>query len=121
MFGNSSEAQAWAESEGWETTDIASIAARMSLLPSAKERGRAVVFTQGPEPTVVAVSGVVSIHEIVPVPREKLVDTNGAGDSYVGGFLAALSKGLDIKACCMAGAYAASIVVQHSGCTFPEG
>jgi len=120
LFGNESEAQAWAESEGWETTDIAFIALRISLIPSAKERKRIVVFTQGHKCTVVAVGGDVSFHDIVPVPKDKLVDTNGAGDAYVGGFLAAFSKGLDVAACCHAGAYAASIIVQQSGCTFPE-
>ena len=29
--------------------------------------------------------------------QEKLVDTNGAGDAFVGGFLAALSKGKDME------------------------
>lgn len=30
-------------------------------------------------------------------PQEKLVDTNGAGDAFVGGFLAALAKGKDME------------------------
>ena len=29
--------------------------------------------------------------------QEKLVDTNGAGDAFVGGFLAALAKGKDME------------------------
>merc|ERR1712137_832576 len=57
---------------------------------------------------------------VLVLPKEKLVDTNGAGDSYVGGFLAGMVKGLPIEACCQAGAYAASVIVQRSGCTFPE-
>jgi sugar/nucleoside kinase (ribokinase family) len=28
---------------------------------------------------------------VIPVEKEKLVDSNGAGDSFVGGFLAKLS------------------------------
>ena len=32
-----------------------------------------------------------------PSFQEKLVDTNGAGDAFVGGFLAALSKGKDME------------------------
>jgi len=54
------------------------------------------------------------------LPKEKLVDTNGAGDSYVGGFLAGLVKGLPLDQCAKAGAYAASVIVQRSGCTYPE-
>ena len=49
------------------------------------------------------------IHDPTRHQEEKLVDTNGAGDSYVGGFFAALSKGRSIADCCAAGASAASL------------
>merc|ERR1711994_183330 len=120
LFGDETEALTWAETEGWETTDIKFIATRLSLIPSAKSRKRTVVITQGAEPTVVAINGHVTEHPIVALPKEKLVDTNGAGDSYVGGFLAGLIDGLPIDRCCKKGAYAASVIVQRSGCTFPK-
>eukprot|EP00812_Abedinium_dasypus_P015585 NODE_921_length_1309_cov_1501.884370.p1 GENE.NODE_921_length_1309_cov_1501.884370~~NODE_921_length_1309_cov_1501.884370.p1 ORF type:complete len:341 (+),score=94.87 NODE_921_length_1309_cov_1501.884370:79-1101(+) len=119
LFGNETEARTWSETEGWESQDVEFIATRLSLIPSAKARKRTVVITQGSDPTIVAINGHITRHPVIELPKEKLVDTNGAGDSYVGGFLAALSKGFDIAACCKAGAYAASIVVQHSGCTYP--
>ena len=120
LFGNETEALTWAETEGWDTTDVSFIAIRLSLIPSAKARKRTVVITQGADDTIICINGNISKHPILKLPREKLVDTNGAGDSYVGGFLAALSKGKSIADCCTAGAYAASIIVQQSGCTFPE-
>jgi len=89
------------------------------LIPSAKNRKRTVVITQGSDPIIVCINGVVSQYPIIALPKEKLVDTNGAGDAFVGGFLAALSKGLSMEACCKAGAYSASVIVQHSGCTYP--
>jgi adenosine kinase len=119
LFSNETEAQTWADTEGWESKDVEFIARRLSLIPSKKSRKRTVVITQGCDPTVVAVNGNVSKYPIIALPKEKLVDTNGAGDSFVGGFLAALSKGLPVDACCKAGAYAASIIVQNSGCTYP--
>merc|ERR1712232_1173832 len=119
LFCNETEAQTWAETEGWETSDIPFIATRLSLIPSVKSRKRTVVITQGADPTVVAINGFTKEYAITPLPAEKLVDKNGAGDAYVGGFLAALSKGKDIEACCKAGAYSAGVIVQHSGCTFP--
>merc|ERR1712125_264522 len=119
LFGNETEARTWAETEGWETDDVKFIATRLSLIPSAKGRKRTVVITQGSEPTIVAINGLTTEHPILALPKEKLVDTNGAGDAYVGGFLAALSKGLPVADCCKAGAYSASVIVQHSGCTFP--
>jgi len=120
LFGNESEAMTWAETEGWESTDIAFIATRLSLIPSAKATRRTVVITQGKDPTIVAINGHVKMYPIIELPKEKLVDTNGAGDAYVGGFLAGFSKGLPIAACCQAGAYAASVIVQQSGCTYPD-
>merc|ERR1711865_1133086 len=87
LFGNETEAQTWADCSGWECT---------------------VVITQGKDPTIVACNGHVRLFEINALAPEKIVDTNGAGDAYVGGFLAALSKGLDMEKCCQAGAYSAS-------------
>jgi len=120
LFGNETEAKTWAETEGWETEDIAFIATRLSLIPSAKARKRTVVITQGCDPTIVAINGHITKHPVITLPKEKLVDTNGAGDSYVGGFLAGLIEGLPIDRCCKKGAYAASVIVQRSGCTFPK-
>merc|ERR1719163_167950 len=119
LFGNETEAQTWADSEGWDSKDVAFIATRLSLIPTTKGRKRTVVITQGADPTIVAINGMIKEYPIIALPKEKLIDTNGAGDSFVGGFLAALSKGLEMEACCKAGAYAASVVVQHSGCTYP--
>merc|ERR1712226_1797629 len=119
LFGNETEACTWAETEGWESTDLKFIATRLSLIPSAKGTKRTVVITQGSEPTIVCKNGQCTEHPILALPKEKLVDTNGAGDSYVGGFLAGLVKGLPAAECCKAGAYAASVIVQQSGCTFP--
>eukprot|EP00928_Gymnodinium_smaydae_P075037 TRINITY_DN58051_c0_g1_i1.p1 TRINITY_DN58051_c0_g1~~TRINITY_DN58051_c0_g1_i1.p1 ORF type:complete len:337 (-),score=29.65 TRINITY_DN58051_c0_g1_i1:343-1353(-) len=118
LFGNEREAITWADEEGWDTTDISFIALRLSLVPSVKSRKRTVVITQGAEDTIVAVRGQVSYHRVVPLEAERVVCTIGAGDAYAGGFLAALAKGLSLHECCDAGAYAASVVVQHVGCTF---
>jgi len=119
LFGNETEARTWAETESWDTTDVAFIATRLSLIPSAKSRKRTVVITQGCDPTIVAINGHVTEYPVLTLPKEKLVDTNGAGDAYVGGFLAGLVKGKSIEECCKAGAYAAAEIVQRSGCTFP--
>jgi len=119
LFGNETEAATWAETEGWETTDVAFIATRLSLIPSAKGKPRHVVITQGAEATIVAYKGHTTTYPIVKLPTEKIVDTNGAGDAYVGGFLAGLAKGKDVETCHKAGAHAAGIIIQQDGCTFP--
>merc|ERR1712226_1304801 len=118
LFGNETEALAYAEAVGWETTNVEFIATRLSLVPmhvkGGQSRKRTVVITQGCEPTVVAVNGKVTLHAINKLDSAKIVDTNGAGDAFVGGFLAALSKGKDVAECCKAGNHSASIIIQHS-------
>ncbi|KAJ6690459.1 hypothetical protein OIU85_006698 [Salix viminalis] len=52
--------------------------------------------------------------------KEKLVDTNGAGDAFVGGFLSQLVQEKPIEDCVKAGCYAANVIIQRSGCTYPE-
>merc|ERR1712228_957961 len=106
------------------TNDVEFIATRLSLVPMKDKGGksckRKVVITQGCDPTVVVINGVVTKYPVIKLDADKIVDTNGAGDAFVGGFLAALSKGKDVAACCKAGNHSASIVIQRSGCTFPE-
>jgi adenosine kinase len=47
-------------------------------------RGRTVVITQGSAATVVAVNGKVTLYPVIALPKEKLVDTNGAGAGVYG-------------------------------------
>jgi len=47
-----------------------------------------------------------------------IVDTNGAGDAFVGGFLAALVNGKDTLEAVKDGNTLAACVVQNSGCKF---
>lgn len=121
LFGNETEALAFAASEGWEDTHLPDIALKISSLP--KHSGvhpRTVVITQGSEPTIVSTNGKVMQYGIQKLPKEKIVDTNGAGDAFVGGFLSQLVCGRDIEDCVRAGTYAASVIIQMPGCTFPE-
>eukprot|EP00879_Flechtneria_rotunda_P011266 GHRR01011768.1.p1 GENE.GHRR01011768.1~~GHRR01011768.1.p1 ORF type:complete len:300 (+),score=125.62 GHRR01011768.1:609-1508(+) len=121
VFGNENEAAAFAESENWDTKDIAEIALKISRMPKQNgSRGRTIVITQGAQPTAVAVNGKVTLYPVTPLPKEKLVDTNGAGDAFVGGFLSQLVCGKTIEECIRAGNYAAHVIIQRSGCTFPE-
>jgi len=122
LFGNETEAKTFAETEGWsESLSIADIACKLSMLPQedGKAQPRRVVITQGTDPTIVAVNGKASTHPIIKVDSKLVVDTNGAGDAYVGGFLSKLVQGATVDVCCSAGADAAAVIVQQSGCSFP--
>ena len=57
---------------------------------------------------------------MIRIPKEKLVDTNGAGDAFVGGFLAKIVLGQSLEEAVKAGNYAASAVIQRSGANCPD-
>ena len=77
------------------------------------------VITQGADPTIFHVGGQVTEYPIIAFPREKLVGTNEASNASVAGFLSGVVQVKSFTHCCAAGAYAASDIVQWSGCTFP--
>lgn len=120
MFGNESEAAAFGEKHGWGT-DVATIAKNLAALPKASGfRARTVVITQGSTATVVVQNGEVTEFPVEPLAAEALVDTNGAGDAFVGGYLAMLAKGAPVAKCVDAGHWAARVVIQRSGCSYPD-
>ena len=79
-------------------------------------RPRTVVFTHGSKSTIVAYDGKVFEYAVKPLAKEELVDTNGAGDAFVGGFLASLLAGKDMDQNIEAGHWAARFIIQQSGC-----
>ncbi|CAK9867156.1 unnamed protein product [Sphagnum jensenii] len=120
LFGNETEAKTISSVLGWETEDTEVIALKLAALPKAcGTHKRVVVITQGTDPSIVAEDGEVTKFPVILLPKEKLVDTNAAGDSFVGGFLSQLVLGKSIHDCVCAGNYAANVVIQRPGCTFP--
>lgn len=99
--------------------DLKEIAIRVCKLPKRNmQRNRVAILTQGPGPIIVAEDDKIS-EIIVPfLPAEKIVDTNGAGDAFTGGFLAQYIQGKPLKFCIQCGIYAALVIIQHPGCTF---
>ena len=51
---------------------------------------------------------------------EDIVDLNGAGDAFLGGFLSQYMQGKSLEACCKAGNDAAGLILKSVGCTFPK-
>lgn len=119
IFSNDDEAKTFATVQGWDTQDVAAIALRVSNMPHKGTHKRTVVFTQGSKPTIYAVNNTVREVAVDKIPHDAIVDTNGAGDAFVGGFLAGMRVGRDVETCIRAGNYAAGVVIQHSGCTYP--
>ncbi|EDL86264.1 adenosine kinase, isoform CRA_c [Rattus norvegicus] len=107
---------------GNETTkDIKEIARKTQALPKVNsKRQRTVIFTQGRDDTIVATGNDVTAFPVLDQNQEEIVDTNGAGDAFVGGFLSQLVSNKPLTECIRAGHYAASVIIRRTGCTFPE-
>ena len=59
------------------------------------------------------------LHRVAPVPAARVLDTNGAGDSFAGGFLHAFLQGWSLPRCGQLGALLGSECVAHSGPAIP--
>lgn len=105
---------------GLETVDLKEIAKKVSELPKLNSKPRIVVFTQGSNETVVATGGKITSYPIIPLAREKIVDTTGAGDAFTGGFLSQYLLKEPIEKCIAAGNYVACQVIQRDGPSYPN-
>jgi len=120
IIGNESEAEAWASATGLpDSKDIPSIARAIAVLPKANSsRPRTVIFTQGEHSTILVSTSEPDKQREYPVKKldsSQIVDTNGAGDAFAGGFIGAYVLGKDIDACVLAGHALASMCVQQVG------
>jgi len=120
VFGNETEAATFAKEQCFETDDIAEIASKTQNLPKVNKRQRVVVFTQGKDDTVATVGEKVTMFPVLDIDQNDIVDTNGAGDAFVGGFLSELVLEKPLEECIRAGHYAANVIIRRVGCTFPE-
>jgi adenosine kinase len=121
VFANKDEVLAFAQAMKYETEDVKEIAKKVSLMDKVNtKRERIVVFTQGSDPVVVAINGKVQTFDVPELDQKLIVDMNGAGDAFCGGFISQLVDDKPLKDCVAAGNYAAQTILLHSGCTYPE-
>ncbi len=90
--------------------------ARVLLAEFLARGARLAVVTCGALGSMALDGGKAAEASIRPVP---VVDTTGAGDSFIAGFLSARQKGLDIQACLESGRDAAALTCTHVG-GFPQ-
>ncbi|XP_076019562.1 adenosine kinase-like isoform X2 [Genypterus blacodes] len=121
LFGNEMEAAAFAKEQNFETEDIKEIAKKAQALPKDNpKRKRVVVLTQGKDETVMAQSDKIETFPIRKIDSKDIVDTIGAGDAFVGGFLSELVQEKTLEQCVKAAHYAANVIIRQAGCTFPD-
>lgn len=127
LICNESEAAAYAEAHNMPTQNLEDVAKHIALLPKANvDKPRAVIITQGLDDTIVAVGDVklskvtASKHPVVKLDQKLVKDTNGAGDAFAGGFVAALAEGKDLPYAVAQGQWLASLGIQEDGASYPE-
>jgi len=120
VFCNESEAESFGKKLGWGN-NLDHVAIKLAEMKKEnKSRSRMVIFTQGANETIVCRDGKISKFLPILCPKEEIVDSNGAGDSFVGGFLSRFVQKKSIEECIAAGHYAAYECIRRSGATFPE-
>lgn len=118
VFGNEAEAEALATAINYpgSKTDLIGIAKALAgYEKSNKARERIVIFTNGAKSTTL-VAGPNAEAQLFPVKalsNDKIVDTNGAGDAFAGGFLGALVSGKTLGECVLAGHELGRMCVQE--------
>lgn len=126
LIGNESEAASYSESHGLGTTDVTEIAKAIAKLPKKNsKRERTVVFTQGTDPTISVVAkqeGDAEVTEKVvhAIEKEKINDTNGAGDAFAGGFVAGMVQGKELETAIDMGQWLAKLSIQELGPSYPN-
>ena len=123
IIGNETEAATFAAEQNLGVTDLKEVAKKVSELPRCdgkEDVKRTVIITQGSNPVILCENGVVSEIPAVKLNPEEIVDTNGAGDAFVGGFLAMLVSGKPTEECVKCGIWAATHIIQESGMTLPS-
>jgi adenosine kinase len=116
LFGNESEAEAIAQKLGFKESTPSAAAAGLSLLEKANtKRERIVIITCGADAVVVARNGKVDLYDVPKMDSKTIVDTNGAGDAFAGGFMSQFVQGADISYAVTCGNYSAQEILKVSG------
>ena len=94
---NETEAESWASATGVADKDLVNIAKALATQPKINAaRPRIVVITHGAESTIVVSANDLEnpkTYAVHTLSNEQIIDTNGAGDSFAGGFIGAYVSG----------------------------
>ncbi|KAK2935878.1 Adenosine kinase [Fusarium oxysporum f. sp. vasinfectum] len=85
------------------------------------KRKRIAIVTQGTDPTLVAIQGEDDIKEfpVHAIEKEKINDTNGAGDAFAGGLLAGILQNKPLETSIDMGQWLARLSIQELGPSYP--
>ena len=81
----------------FDTEDLKEVATKIGQLEKTNsKRERIVIITNGDKPVIVYQNGQITEYETNPLDSKDIVDSNGAGDCFAGGFLAGLVNGKEV-------------------------
>lgn len=119
VFGNRDEFEELASINGFQTMED-----QLSDLLSNSEKDKIIVVTDGASPVFFYKGNSKNIESdlvnVPPVNVKDIVDTTGAGDSFVAGFLFALIEGKPIRECVELGCEISAKVIKVTGCNLPK-
>eukprot|EP00457_Paulinella_chromatophora_P005091 gb/GEZN01005105.1/.p1 GENE.gb/GEZN01005105.1/~~gb/GEZN01005105.1/.p1 ORF type:complete len:568 (+),score=66.68 gb/GEZN01005105.1/:67-1770(+) len=121
IFGNEAEAEAFGQANELEDHSPIAVAKYLANMPKVNsDKPRIAIITQGPGPVIVAVGNKIEQFSVPKLEVHLIVDSNGAGDAFVGGFLSMYIQGKPIPECVRAGNYASRTILQVSGTELPK-
>ncbi len=129
VFANEYEAAYYCKKLGLDATrPLKEIIQDLAKIPKKNtNKNRVFVITDGANPAYVCEYNFkenkvtyLNSFAVAPLDPKKIVDTNGAGDSFAGGFLSQYMKGKSFAQCMHAGHWAASQIIQYRGCVIPD-
>jgi adenosine kinase len=122
IFCNNEEAEAFTKNTSGNFEEIS-----IQMHKTLKPLDRIIVITCGKNPVVISKYNYTEDKldfllksYVYDVKDEEIVDTNGCGDSFVGGFLSQYIQGRSLEVCARAGNWASSVIIRNVGATYPE-
>jgi adenosine kinase len=121
LVANETEAAKLIEKLGLNGNDMEATMKAISELPKINQkRQRTIIFTNGADPVLIYADGKFQKYDVPPLSKEEIVDTNGAGDAFLGGFLSGLTQDKDLSVCVKAGLETARHILQVSGTQYTK-
>lgn len=116
VIGNKQEALAYANFHDWNTRDIFVIGKKLQSLPKDNNRPRIIMITDAVCPVLCFLENDRVIQYPVPkIDKNAIVDTNGCGDAFVGGFLSQFVQNMPLDYCIRTGIFASQQMTRVVG------